>query len=227
MSPDEPLLYGELAPWFHLLTAPEDYEDEAELYRALLVEACDGPVRTVLELGSGGGNNASHMKEHFELTLVDRSAGDARAEPVAEPRVPPPGRRTCEHVRLRGDLRRRLRPRRDRATSRARTTWRPRSRRCARIAVAGGAALFVPDLVAERFEQRTWAGGHDGDDGRGCATSSGSWDPDPDDTTYVGDFAYLLRQQDGTVRCVQDRHVCGLFPRATWLDLIEAGGLRG
>ena len=29
--------------------------------------------KTVLELGSGGGNNASHMKAHFELTLTDLS----------------------------------------------------------------------------------------------------------------------------------------------------------
>ena len=39
VSPDEPLLYGELAPWFRPSTAPVDYEDEAELYRTLLVEA--------------------------------------------------------------------------------------------------------------------------------------------------------------------------------------------
>ena len=38
-----------------------------------MVEKADGPVSTVLELGSGGGNNASHLKRHFTLTLVDRS----------------------------------------------------------------------------------------------------------------------------------------------------------
>jgi SAM-dependent methyltransferase len=74
-SADGPKLYGELAPWFHLLTSPVDYEEEAELYRRLLVEHADGPVETVLELGSGGGNNASHLKRHFKLTLVDRSPG--------------------------------------------------------------------------------------------------------------------------------------------------------
>ena len=72
-SADEPKLYGELAPWFHLLTSPSHYPEEAELYGRLLVEKADGPVTTVLELGSGGGNNASHLKRHFELTLVDRS----------------------------------------------------------------------------------------------------------------------------------------------------------
>jgi SAM-dependent methyltransferase len=70
---EEPKLYRELAPWFHLLTAPNDYAEEAALYGRLLVEKSDGEVETVLELGSGGGNNASHMKRDFVLTLVDRS----------------------------------------------------------------------------------------------------------------------------------------------------------
>ena len=72
-SADEPKLYGDLAPWFHLLTAPKDYAEEAELYGRLLAEKSDGQVVSVLELGSGGGNNASHLKRRFTLTLVDRA----------------------------------------------------------------------------------------------------------------------------------------------------------
>ena len=67
-----PRLYEDLADWFHLLTAPEDYADEAAAYRQLLDAA--GPVATVLELGSGGGNNAFHLKHHYQLTLADVSA---------------------------------------------------------------------------------------------------------------------------------------------------------
>jgi hypothetical protein len=66
-----PRLYSDLAGWFHLLTAPSEYADEAALYRQLLESM--GPIRTVLELGSGGGNNASHLKVHFQMTLVDVS----------------------------------------------------------------------------------------------------------------------------------------------------------
>ena len=48
--------------------------------------------------------------------------------------------------------------------------------------------------------------------------------PDPLDTTYTVDYAYLLRDADGSVRVEHDRHVEGLFPRATWLELLSEAG---
>ena len=66
-------LYTELADWFHLLTRPEDYAEEAEFYRKAILSASSKPPHNLLELGSGGGNNASHLKAHFTLTLVELS----------------------------------------------------------------------------------------------------------------------------------------------------------
>src|SRR5262245_19941812 len=71
--PELPKLYNELASWFHLLSAPPDYAEEAEFARNLIVENSNSPPRTLLELGSGGGNNASHLKSNFQMTLVDVS----------------------------------------------------------------------------------------------------------------------------------------------------------
>ena len=217
----EPRLYGELADWFHLLTAPADYAGEAELYRRILVEACDEPPRTVLELGSGGGNNASHLKAHFELTLVDRSARMLDLSRTLNPE--------CRHVV--GDMRDvRLGEGFDAVfvhDAVSYLTTEADLEAGAATAAAhlrpGGAALFVPDFVRERFEPRTGHGGHDGGD-RALRYLEWVWDPDPGDTTYGCDFAYLLRE-NGEVRCVRDRHVCGLFPRATWLEALERAGL--
>jgi hypothetical protein len=158
----EPKLYGELAPWFHVLMAPEDYAEEAELYRRLLVEKADGPIRTVLELGSGsgGGNNASHLKRHFQLTLVDRSPG--KLGRVLNPEL--------EHVE--GDMRtvrldrtfdavfvhdaRRPRPLgRQWVAAVSNTAWR-----------SGSVRMYASlDYVQETFEPRTSHGGHDSADG--------------------------------------------------------------
>lgn len=87
----------------------------------------------------------------------------------------------------------------------------------------GGAALFAPDALRETFQPPTEHGGHD-DERRGLRYLSWSWDPDPADTTYLTDYAHLLRMPDGTMRVEHDRHVEGLFARADWLRLpIEAG----
>jgi ubiquinone/menaquinone biosynthesis C-methylase UbiE len=68
-----PRLYTDLAKWFHLLTAPEDYVDEAEFFHQTLLEISEVMPESMLELGSGGGNNASLLKNHYHLTLVDIS----------------------------------------------------------------------------------------------------------------------------------------------------------
>src|SRR5688572_5543710 len=74
MSSTLPLLYTDLAGWFHLLTPPAEYAEEAAAYRDALVAAAAVRPRTLLELGSGGGNNAFHLKRDFECTLSDLSA---------------------------------------------------------------------------------------------------------------------------------------------------------
>jgi hypothetical protein len=91
----------------------------------------------------------------------------------------------------------------------------------------GGAALFAPDHVRETFQPGTDSGGHDGADGRGLRYLEWTWDPDPTDTTYRVDYAYLLRDTDGSVRVEHDPHVEGLFARADWLALLADVGFQG
>jgi SAM-dependent methyltransferase len=223
MAEDGPKLYGELAGWFHLVTAPEEYEEEAGIYQSLLVEVAGRSAKTVLELGSGGGNNASHMKQRFTMTLTDPSPEMLEISRGLNPE--------CEHIE--GDMRT-LRLGREfdavfvhdaidymttvedlrRAIETAFVHCRP-----------GGGALFVPDYVRERFGPRTDHGGNDRE-GRGARYLEWVWDPDPDDDTYVTDFAYLLRDRDESVRVEHDRHVCGVFARPTWLELLEGAGFR-
>jgi hypothetical protein len=50
-----PRLYRELADWYHLLTRPEDYAEEAAFYAEALRESASHPLKSVLESGSGGG----------------------------------------------------------------------------------------------------------------------------------------------------------------------------
>ncbi|MDI1462683.1 methyltransferase domain-containing protein [Catellatospora sp. KI3] len=213
--------YGDLAPWWPLLSPPEDYAEEASFGAAVLAGAAI-PVREVLELGSGGGHNAVHLRRHYELTLVDLS------EPMlAMSRLLNPG---CPHhvgdmrtVRLgrafdavyvhdavdymttEDDLRAAV------ATAYAHT--RP-----------GGVAVFVPDETTESWEAGTDHGGTDAPDGRAARYLSWSWDPDPTDTWTATEYTFLLREPDGTVRSVHETHRTGLFGRGVWLRLLAEAG---
>jgi SAM-dependent methyltransferase len=218
-----PRLYREFAKWFPLLTAPADYAEEAAFYRKALVDACGQGPRTVLELGSGGGNNASHLKAHFRLTLVDRSAEMLTVSRALNPE--------CEHVE--GDMRTvRLGNLFDAVfvhDAVSYLTSREDLRRTMETAFVhcrpGGAALFAPDHIRESFRPRTSHGGHDGE-GRSLRYLEWTWDPDPSDDTYLSDFAYVFREGTDPVRVEHDRHVFGLFGREDWLRLLGGVGFR-
>ena len=208
MSPREQRLYRELAPWWPLLSPPEEYLEEATFYRELLQVACVAPPHTLLELGSGGGSNASHMKRHLALTLVDRSAEMLAVSAALNP--------DCEHSL--GDMRS-VRLGRvfdcvfihdaiDYITSEAelRAVFDTAFVHCR----PGGALLVAPDHVRETFEPSTGHGGSDARDGRGLRYLEWIWDPDPNDCLIVTEYAYLLRERDGTVAVEHDRHVGGV-----------------
>jgi hypothetical protein len=89
----------------------------------------------------------------------------------------------------------------------------------------GGVAVFAPDCFRETFQPTTEHGGHDGD-GRALRYLAWTWDPDPDDTTCLEDFAYLLREEGRDLRVLHDRHVFGVFPRTTWVRLLEEVGFK-
>jgi SAM-dependent methyltransferase len=214
-------LYRELAEWWPLLSPPADYADEAAHVRDLLDATSDEPIRTLLELGSGGGNNASHLKAHYALTLVDLSSDMLRVSAALNPE--------CEHVA--GDMRSvRLGRLFDAVFVHDAVVYMTsEADLAAALATAaahcrpGGAAVFAPDYVTETFTPGTESGGTDGE-GRALRYLEWVYDLDPEDGTYEADYAVLLRDVDGATRAVHDHHVEGLFPRATWLRLLAASG---
>jgi hypothetical protein len=88
----------------------------------------------------------------------------------------------------------------------------------------GGVALFVPDYIREGFTPATSHGGHDSGN-RGLRYVQWVWDPDPDDTSYIMDMAYLMKDGEN-IRCYNDRHVMGLFSKDDWIKLMEKAGFQ-
>ena len=89
-----------------------------------------------------------------------------------------------------------------------------------------GRALSPPHPIRGTFPPATRKGGHEGsgDEHRSLRYLEWTYDPDPGDTTYTTDFAYLLREAGGAVRVAQDRHIIGLFGRDDWLRLLREAG---
>lgn len=213
--------YGELARWWPLISPPEEYTEEAA-FAASLLDSASIPVREALELGSGGGHNAVHLKARFTMTLVDLAEEMLEVSRRLNPE--------CEH--LQGDMRT-LRLGRgfdavfvhdavDYMTSEAELSQAVETAyvHCR----PGGLALFVPDATVETFEPGTDHGGEDGDDGRAVRFLDWTWDPDPADTSVLTEYAFLLRDPDGSVRVVHETHRTGLFSTDAWLRLLSDAG---
>jgi len=218
-----PRMYGELAGWWPLLSSPADYGEEAAIFLKVIRRALGRSPRTILELGSGGGNNASHMKRSASLTLVDVSPAMLRVSRRLN--------RSCEH--LLGDMRRvRLRRTLDAvfvhdAASYLRTEEDVRAavRTAAAHLAPGGVALFVPDWTEESFRPDVSWGGHDGK-GRSLRYLAWTHDGDPRDGEYATDYALLLRDGRGRVRSIAETHRLGLHSRALWLRALRDAGFR-
>ena len=80
-----------------------------------------------------------------------------------------------------------------------------------------------PAAHVEHLRRAVDHGGHDGPD-RALRYLEWTWDPDPNDSTVRMDLTYVFHEPDGSVHSQLDEHVCGLFPRATWLGLIREAG---
>jgi SAM-dependent methyltransferase len=215
-------LYNELASWWPLMSPPAEYTEEAAFYLKAIQGAARSPVHSALELGSGGGHNASHMKHHLrEMVLVDVSPGMLAMSRALNPEL--------EHHH--GDMRTvRLNRQFDAVFVHDAICYMATEfdlRKTFETAFAhckpGGIALFAPDYVRENFEPGTDHGGHD-DGTRGMRWVEWRWDPDPGDTSYLVDYGYLLREEDGSVHVEHDRHLEGLFPRGDWLRWLAQAG---
>ncbi len=218
---DDYRLYRELAAWWPVISPPAEYAaDAAAVDREF--SAAEVPVRTLLDLGSGGGHMAMHLRCNRSVTLTDLSADMLAVSRQLNP--------DCEHVQ--GDMRTiRLGREFDAVLVHDAVdyvTSQPDLALVIGTAFAhcrpGGIAVFAPDHTAETFRPGTGAGGgHDGS-GRQASFTERTTDPDPDDDWILAEYQFTLRDADGTVTVVPEAHRLGSFRRATWQALLTAAG---
>ena len=213
-------LYNQFAQWWHLLSAPEECIEEANVYIEI-IRKYKNDVKTCLEFGCGGGNNAFHMKNHLEMTLTDISPQMLKVSKSINPE--------CQHIQ--GDMRSiNLRQIFDCVFIHDAISYITDEMDLSKVfEVAGkhlnpgGLALIMPDDFMETFRPQTNSGGTD-KDGRALRYLEWTHDPDPYDSRFSAEYAYIMKDVDGNVIYDNDHAEYGLFPMETWKSLISQSG---
>lgn len=218
-------LYDELSWLWPLWGGPGEYRGYCEHAAELIRERSAIPVRTILDIGCGGGKNAFNLKRDFEVTGLDLSPRMLELARGLNPE--------CEFVQ--GDMRSfslgrtfdavfiddaiaYMTSREDLgdALSAARRHLNP-----------GGVMIVTPDATREGFVQNstsaTPASVPEGVSGIDAAFVENSYDPDPGDDTYETTMVFLIREE-GRPRVEVDRHVLGLFGRDAWRGMLAEAG---
>lgn len=215
------LFYGELAEHWALISPVEEYASEADELLRLFAERRPS-ARTLLELGSGGGHLAHHLARKLACHLTDVSEAMLDLSRRLNPGCP----HTIGDMRTL-DLQRSFdivlaydaidyMSTEDELRAAFGTAWRHLR--------PGGLACFLPDDVSETFEPGTDVSGTDAADGRGARLFEWAEPVAPGENAANVHYSFLIRGAGGDVRSYYERHVCGLFPRATWERLLEEQG---
>jgi len=224
MSALPPRLYSDIAAWWPLVSHPDEYAEEAVWIINAFRETLGRTPATMLELGSGGGNTASHLTRDVRMTLVDRSPAMLEISRKLNP--------DTEHFE--GDMRC-VRLNRTFETVMIHDAIMYMTTEddllaalvTARAHLApGGVLMVLPDYVAETFEPEVDTGGNDARDGSGRGVRYISWShaPAAGATSQDTDYVFLIRAADGSVDVVHDRHTTGIFARSTWQEVFVRAG---
>ena len=218
---DQRRLYADLAWTWPIISPPEDYVEEVERLCGVLRRHARREVRTLLDLGCGGGHYDHTLKKHFQVTGVDASGAMLSLARRLNPEV--------AHVLA------------DMRTVRLRRTFDAvliadaidymltaadlrAALETAFVHLKPGGVLFTyAEETKERFRRNETR----------CSTHArrdveitfveNYYDPDPADTTYDMTFIYLIRR-GGRLEIEVDRHLGGVFGLDVWLGLLQEVG---
>ena len=240
-------MYDEFAHLWPLISHHSDYEFEAKHWQdALTAELGQGRLR-ILELGVGGGNNLHHILysncdgrpspyptcngEHMQQDhpAHDAAVVDLSINMLANCKMLNPSVRQhiadMQTVRLyekfdailihdavcylisEDDIRATLATAREHLAS-------------------GGVLIMAPDWYIENYPGTQLNCRIRRDITPEFASIEYYHDPDPSDSTLESVFIYIIKNEDGSARVEEDRHITGIFSIRTWLNLIEQAGFR-
>jgi len=217
-------MYHEFAHLWCLISRPSHYEHEASFWKKSLHKRLGGDKKhKLLELGVGGGNNLSHLTPFFDATAVDISpsmlenskklnptvrhlVGDMRSFEIDEMFDAVIVHDAISYMTTLEDLKKTFR-----------VAWkhlRP-----------GGVFVTSPDYVSETFidcdieKHRS--------ENEETILCYSEFFHKIKESMYEYLFVYYIKnKKKGGLSLEQDRHYCGLFPKASWVKTLEDVGFR-
>lgn len=218
---DQRRLYGDLAWTWPIISPPEDYAEESEQLAEVIRKHSKIEVKSLLNLGCGGGHNDYTLKKHFEVTGVDVSRSMLEIAQKLNPEV----------SYLVGDMRTvRLGKVFDAVAIFDSINYMLTEEEL-HSAFTTAFMHLKPGGIFITYQENS-LGGFKQNHTEYSTHSKGDititfienyHDPDPTDTTLESTFVYLIRNR-GQLRIETDHHVLGIFARKTWLTLLRKAG---
>lgn len=214
-------LYKDLAWLWPLWEDVEVYRKESEFFAKLVKKYSKIKVRSLLDIGCGGGKNAFHLKRHFEVTGIDKSESMLSNAKKLNPE--------CKFY-LRNMRNFNLKRKFDSVFINDSITYMLTKEDLLKTfqsaykhLKAGGVMITHPDECKEKFKQnRTtiWTSKKDNLD---ITFIENNYDPNPKDDTYETTMIFLIRE-NGKLKIEQDFHLMGLFTLNFWRKSLKKVG---
>lgn len=210
-------LYKDLAWTWPIISPPKDYIKESEKLKDIILTYSKIPVKTLLNLGCGGGHVDWVLKKYFEITGIDISRDMLRLAKKLNPHV----------TYLYGDMRKvRLKKHFDAVLIHDSINY-IQTKKDLRSAFRTGFVHLKPGAVlitfAEEYgliEQNKIRFSTHKKDNVEITFIEHYHDPDRRDTTFEGTFIYFIRKNK-KLKIYTDRHLGGVFDLETWIKTLR------
>ena len=214
-------LYKDLSWLWPIVSPPEDYINETDYYSAVINKHAGIEVKSVLNLGCGGGHHDYTLKKHFTVTGIDTSESMLKLARNLNPEV----------SYIKGDMRNlQIEGVFDAVTVFDSINSMLTENDLAAVFTTayiylrpGGVMLTMVEMTKENFHQnRMLCSTHVKDDIE-ITFMENYFDSNPGDTICEMTLVFLIRQR-GRLKIENDRHLIGLFRKRTWLDTLAKAG---
>ncbi len=219
---DQKRLYGDLAWTWPIISPPKDYIEESEHIKKLILHNSKIPVKTLLNLGCGGGHVDSVLKKYFKITGVDVSKNMLALAKKLNPQA----------TYVRGDMRRiRLKTTFDAVLIHDSINYMLTKREL-KAAFKTAFVHLNPGGIfctfVEEYDKLRQSRVHFSTHRKGNVEITfieHYYDSNPRDTTYEATFIYLIRR-NRKLTIHTDRHLGGIFKLSTWLKILRELGFK-